>query len=362
MKRTLLALVTLFFSGLSTSCVIATDIQVAWTIDGAKNNALCTQYGISKWHVEFLGPDETTVTLACDDPSWSVGPFLLAEGLYTVSVSALDANGTVIAKKSIENEYLDVLEIHIVTFTFTAADFGGTSKNTVIAWSINGTLDGTKEGPTYDTCEEVGATHVKISVNGQELAKVPCSDDKGKMSYEVSGLASTDKISVVLLSGSTEISTVNESPNVAVGGTEVFNFGFIAFKGDKQNLTGNYFFQTKYNGQVCSSASPAVDQQVTLIRTKDETPVNDEVCVVDSPTQCAPTDGATPFACPDGEQVIEDLIWGMYQLKLDGILPNSSLTTCWQTPNTYMDILVGAGNNPTITVNMNHLTTDALCK
>lgn len=364
--------------------VFVGDLQVRWSIDGVESPSKCTEYGVANWKIvlyELPGRVKVDeITAACG--TWDTGNlyYNTDEGEYAVDVVALDGAGNELAAKSKEFLLVDDGEtIWTVTLDFTAADFRGivgpecgdgacdagesyescpedcqpaADSSLFISWKINGTVDGTATGKSFDTCEEVGATQVAITIDGQTTA-FGCADDD--QSVQIMGLvAGEHDVSVVLQDDDGDITTTASDTLVAARtpAEEAFEFYFDSFlEPRKSEITGDYLFLTLFEAGLltCSETNPQVGQQVVLLQL-DGTPVPGQTCRLDG-SSCLNLNNNDFGICFVETQAIADLPWGSYKLAVQGV-PVGSTSVCWETVHEtdgtkLVDILVGAGtDNP----------------
>ncbi len=101
------------------------DMEVRWSIDGADSALLCNVHGVDSWLVELRGPEARDVVLDCRDNYWTTENdlLMLGEGLYDVSVTALDCKGYEIARRSTMVDLFDRGYVEIVRMSFHAGQF-----------------------------------------------------------------------------------------------------------------------------------------------------------------------------------------------------------------------------------------------
>ncbi|MBW2733987.1 MAG: hypothetical protein JRH20_16485 [Deltaproteobacteria bacterium] len=351
--------------------VVTQDVTVEWTIERSDAPSLCSTYGIDTFTVTLLGPEHQSTTVSCEDEYWFVDFLGVEEGIYEITVAAWDVDNVQVG--SLTGEHF--IDGRVITFNFLNSDLtgstscgdgfcdsdetcsscpadcgscGGDAKIDVL-WNINGTVDGTETGQSWDSCTEVGATHAVVSVDG-EAQSVDCNVG-GNMSTVLSGLIDDQsyalKIKLVDANGAdltTEVAA-NVLASVA-GGQFIGDFFYDSFhEPNMTGIEGQYHFKTTYDSLQCSQTTPIVDYQVTLIRTEDNTAVtNVQVCDLGN-TGCFEADAVAAKPCTDLEQVLSVLPWGSYKIKLEGgIGTPTNLDICWEHEG---NILIGAGtDNP----------------
>jgi hypothetical protein len=101
------------------------DLQVNWTIDGVDAASLCGTYGISRWRVTVSGPDSRSVILDCRSQNWSTESdlFGLAEGHYSIAVTAEDLSLRSLATVSTTFDLMDQGRVESVQIAFYGNDF-----------------------------------------------------------------------------------------------------------------------------------------------------------------------------------------------------------------------------------------------
>lgn len=365
--------------------VVVQDVAVEWTIEGVESDAACSSYGIEFFTVDMVGPDRDSATIPCGD-YWYVDFLGLEEGTYDITVSAWGAGDALLGSLG-STLFIDgdLPPPVVITFDFLASDLtgtvntcgdnvcdtdesctscpqdcgscGGDAKIDVL-WNINGTVDGTETGQSWDTCAEVGATEAVVSVDG--VAQSFSCSAGGNMSTVLTGLTDLQsyalKIKLVDSSGNDLTTEVSASVQATVaGGQFVGDFFYDSFY--EPNLTGidgQYHFKATYDTLKCTETTPNVDFQVTLIRTEDNTAVtNVQVCDLGN-TGCYEADAVDAKPCTDLEQVLSLLPWGSYKIKLEGGSGTASnLDICWEYQG---NILIGAGaDNPMDQLNLDGL-------
>ena len=102
------------------------DLEVSWRINGSQAVGQCDGYGIAQWVVEARGPESRSVVLDCRQNWWSSETDFLAmyEGRYSVTVTALDAQGYTLAVQSGTVDLVDDGYVQDLTFQFYPFDFG----------------------------------------------------------------------------------------------------------------------------------------------------------------------------------------------------------------------------------------------
>lgn len=350
---------------MATGCQLAIEqeLLIRWTIDGDDSASLCTDYQIATWRVEAEGPNLVSATIDCELDRWQALR-VVEEGSYDITVTARDAGGQLVGSRVLRGVFVDGDERSPIDIpiTFTASDFAGVGNAKIeVFWNINGTVDGSAQGRSWDSCEEVGAAKVSISV-GQQKTIHDCSKS-GNMSAVITGLSEqqTYRVSVALLDEhEKEITTVATDDIIAsqTGGRYTVDFFYDSFlEPIRSGTSGRFLFETTYQGgQTCAGVSPAVDLQLTLL-TQGGTTISAQVCNLDR-VACQDTDDGTfddfsiARTCSDGQQELTPLTWGMYKLRLRGAVDvggGFDPDLCWDSGE--VDVLVGAGDdNPLMAI------------
>lgn len=99
------------------------DVKIDWTVDGSSSSSACSSYGIERWEWRMDGPERANGYRLCNE-SWGSG-FInnVIEGYYTITVTALDSTGNVLASKTQTRDFLSEFGPHYVDFNFTLSDF-----------------------------------------------------------------------------------------------------------------------------------------------------------------------------------------------------------------------------------------------
>jgi hypothetical protein len=430
--------------GLSACLGLVYDLEVHWTVSGSTSSSACATYNIQTWRVTLSnGPDLVTPeTFACGT-SWDTGLSLhaLAEGYYDVNVEALNAGGTVIAQQGLKHVFVGAGALDAdpssgiidVDVNFTANDFITTSScgngvcesskgetpsscpadcattscnNNGICesgetctscpgdcgsctgakinfyWNINGTVDGSDKGESWDTCDEVGCSKVRVIVDGA-TTEFPCAGTvPGKMSGSVSASAGGHSVVMRLLDGSGNAITSDATASVTAttaGGEFYGDFYFNSFTTIKNTMIGDYLFTTKYEGKSCTQTSPQVYSQLTLLKLNGSA-VSPAPKVCGPDNVCVVADGAAFGQCygANETQEIRDVKWGFYKIKLQGTLSQADgYEICWEDKNdgkqypepwplkddsNEVDILVGAGTtNPILAHDLTRISSTGFC-
>jgi hypothetical protein len=402
-------LVVLLLAGCN--LVVIADGEVDWSLQAG---VTCQQYGISTWQVNLSGPDAVApLTTTCIGSGGYATPlFSAAEGTYTATVRALSSAGAQIGvSRTITNTLRSSYGItHFDVGTFSSADLNpsfvcgngvcessagescqncaadctcGTCGNSVCdagescstcpsdcscstahlhaLWSINGTEDGTDNGLSWDSCTEVGAQYVRITIDSS-TTDLPCGGStKSAMNTasaggDISVGAGSHTISAQLLdSGKNGLTSIASTTGTfAVGNTltQAFNFDWDAFVGAiKTSTTGVYQFTTSFEGKSCSQVSWVKYEMALLSLGGSAVTPAPQVC--DSYANCFSADGNSTNACVDSSNVqkMSAITWGSYKLKLMGTLTDK--TACYSVDdgagNKEVDILIGAGTeNPIV--------------
>ncbi len=407
--------------GIAAACtvVVIADVTVQWSVDGkSSGDDKCKEYGIDSWNIVLDGPERPmpTFRVPCG-LEYSISDSI-EEGRYDIQVSAEDADGNLLASKSKTGVFIDgMARSNIFEFDFVAADFelppapvcgDGTCEvdevcpadcdpgpscgdgtcdpdedfgncpadceepkdaSIIVSWKINGTIDGTATGDSWDKCDEVGAAKVKITIGSDAPVIVPCADDN--MSTQIMGfLAGEYDLKIILLDASDNPITTEAGDKVIAAKDpqeEPFEFYYDSFNSTiKETTTGDYLFRTFFEAAKlkCGETSPAVGYKLHLLEL-DGTPVNAQACYP-GPSHCVDTISSDSGICQDFDQSIADLNWGSYILRISAG-PSGGTDLCWMTDNGKddtgkIDILVGAGQvNPIVEQILDRISTAGDC-
>jgi hypothetical protein len=238
-----------------------------------------------------------------------------------------------------------------------------------VYWNINGTVDGMPNGQSWDTCDEVGAVDVVVTVDNGTPQLVDC-DANGSMSVAISVASGDHQVAVKLQDQNGVDLTSEVQGTIRAETTKVGEF-YADFYWNmfKTSFYGDFKFSTSYEDQTCETMNPPVVAQITLLKLNDSVlnPAPD-VCGPDN--SCYPCDGAAFGKCYDSDQVqsINNLTWGNYKLKLQGTLGSTDdYEICWEsedleTSASEVDILVGAGTeNPIVPLDLKQIKTTDAC-
>jgi hypothetical protein len=343
--------------------ILTTDLDVSWTVDAQQSATKCTEYGLAKWQIEGVVKARTytetldTITVDCG-AAWTSGDkyYDISSGDLVLTISALDAADQVLASKREEKRLSAGADNPWpVDFAFTAEDFAGTATGTiVVAWKITGTVDGTQEGTSWDSCSDVGAAKASVSVDGT-ATEYPCADND--MSVTLSGLQPRDyALSVTLLNEAGIALTSANSQTVTAQTPSViapFIFPFDSFFG-YADVNGDYLYEQVFESDTsplkCGETNPAAALQLILLKL-DGSVIDADSCPVSGGVTCTPTDASASGPCHDQDHKIADLRWGAYKIKLQATPAGAGATICWEaqdaSDSNEIDILVGAGTaNP----------------
>jgi len=348
--------------------VLFGDTEVRWGLSGT-----CADYGIKLWEVTLTGRSyEPPMTFSCTDASKSLSSGLITveEGTYTASVRAISAGGTTLATRSSSGVIMSTAgTVYFIDVgTFSAADFTGGAASVKALWTINDTEDGTENGLSFDTCDEVGAAYVRVTLDGTTSQDLPCGTSKQTMNGTVSVAAGSHTVTAVMLDASkTAITHPTQQatlPNVTVSQPVEFvaNFAWSDFLSPiKENTIGTYRFDTSFENQTCSQVNWVTNElSLILLNGQAVTPAP-QVC--DAFNFCYAADGNSLGKCssPGGILTMSSstLKWGSYKLKLQGTLPDK--TACYsvmdEAGNKEIDILIGAGTvNPVDELDLKKIT------
>jgi hypothetical protein len=366
------------------------DLEVHWTVSGSAAASACTTYNIHSWRVTLTNGPEIIPPKTFGCGTWDSGLYFHAieEGYYDINMEALNAGGTSIAQKGLSRVFVGAGASNIdpytgvvdIDFNFSSNDFVVTSGPKInFYWNLNGTENGTATGKSWDTCDEVGASKVRVIVDSN-TTDFPCEGTvPGKMSGAIAVSDGAHNVTMRLLDSSSTAITNDATGAVTAttsGGEFVADFFFNSFK---KSTTGSYLFATQYEGKSCGQTSPTVYSQLTLLKLGGS-PVTPTPQVCGPDNVCVATDGAAFGACydPDETQKIKNLTWGFYKMKLQGTLSvTSAYEICWEDKNdstqfpspwptkdnsNEVDILVGAGTtNPTLMHDLTRISTSGAC-
>ena len=340
------------------------DLEVLWTIDASKTTTNCVKYGVDRWRVELTGAATLTHKQPCTTIPWTSEAAFhdIKPGVYTIKIEAVDSNGVVLAAVTRPNSHVAGALTQFV-LDFKAADFSPAGGHTLnVYWNLNGTVDGTPKGQSWDTCVEVGAVSAEVEVDGK--ATTHSCDAGGNQSAAVALAAKPGAVRVRLVDAAgaalTTWTPMTPGPTAVPGKTDtweyVAEFYWDAFSAKK---SGDYWFSTTYEGKTCSQLTPPVQHQVTLL-TLGGTAITADVCLPSG--ACVKTNGADLGVCYSASQAqkIKSVGWGEYKLKLSGATGTSpGVNICWEKE---FDILVGAGSvNPTLDHDVPRILSTGAC-
>ena len=354
------------------------DLVITLSVGGSTARTICTDFDIASWRIHIGVTNEATTTaevrIDCATGEWTTEGLLgrLLPTTYTVTVDALDGNGNALTDP--ETLSIDLAfpqsrpEIHNIDVPLSA--FGGGTAELSVRWTINGTTDGTDDGPSWDTCAEVGAVTVGITVDGESY-DVAC-DTQG-MTETIRNLSTGDKaVEVVLLDSADQaLTTVNRVTLAASedGVLFVSDFFFNSFlEPNKTGTEGSLLYKTTFDGTTCATVAPAVDQTTTLLSLDGIPVAGAQACSVTTPSDCNNAASGTDVGtCLDDTTEIRGLTWGIYRLSVQGVIetappPNQNFEICYETnPMTgqrgSFEVLVGAGTeNPVADMPLSRLT------
>jgi hypothetical protein len=341
----------------SGACLIvrSQDIAVQWSIDGSDSAALCDTYGIDHFTVYLDGPESVDSGRLDCRGAWADLFLALEEGSYIATVSAFDQAGQLLATRTQQRMVNgDVPPPVTLEVDFTAADFGGGAGGARIdvLWNINGTIDGSPSGKSWDRCAEVGASTVLITVDGQ--AQSHDCDAASNMSTTLEGLTDgrSYQLKVKLQDASGKDLTTEASGRVRAGsasnaGQFVGDFYYDSFYEPAGTGTqGTFRFEVSFDGARCSAQSPPVELLYALVTRDDGSALTATAQVCDGSGSCVNADGSTQLACSEGALSLSTLTWGRYRLIVEG----SGGGSCWRSEQ---QILVGAGSeNPLVELDL----------
>ena len=158
-------------SALSCVTVVVEDVDVTWSVDGSTDPSVCQTYGIDYWVVSLENGIDPTQSgqIPCETAVWAARFNDVEEDFYDVTIAAYDVGGNLIGEAS-QLEDIDGSLPSPDTFDYDLSPdtFAGAPKINVF-WNINGTVDGSATGPSWDTCAEVGAVEVAVTVDGDTV-------------------------------------------------------------------------------------------------------------------------------------------------------------------------------------------------
>jgi hypothetical protein len=376
------------------SVVMVGETEVRWSLDGT-----CAQYSIAEWEVVLQGRDYVSRQIPCSSSTGiSTGIISVAEGAYTATVRAKSVNGAVLATRQSSGQILSTAGVvyYIDVGAFTAADFqGGACGNGVcdpatetcstspadcgqcttpkvhVFWTINGTEDGSDKGLSWDTCDEVGAAFLRLTIDGTTIQDLPCSPTKSSMNASLDVTAGSHTFAAVLVD-TTKTPVTSQTDTVTLSGISaaqpgelLVNFDWDSFipaiKGTK---LGDFLFTTSFEGKTCAQV-PHIAHEISLLKLNG-TAVTPAPQVCDASSFCYPADGNTPGKCsgPADTMRIKQVLWGIYTLLLQGTLSTKEM--CYTVKNdqgqNQVDILIGAGTvNPVVPLDLKKDSTNPAC-
>jgi hypothetical protein len=362
MKMRLLVSLVGLASLVGCNLTLVADAQVQWKLEGT-----CAQLGIYQWLVSLQGPEYVAPhTVLCSTSSaypQSYGAaFSIAEGTYVATVQALDANGTALGRSRSSQPVIvrsGAIANYLDAGTFTANDF---SPQVHVYYSINGTVDGTDEGLSWDLCSEVGAAYLRVTIDGTTTQDLTCGTTAATMNGYVSVAVGTHTFSAVLLNSSkTPITTQTNTEtlsnlSLSQPGQISANFAWDSFLSPiKENTLGWYWFSTAFEGGLtCAQMTGVVTGEISLIKLNG-TAVTPAPQVCDPNNFCFYADGNGLGQCNDSTvtQIMKSstLKWGSYKLLLQATKNDGINTACFSVMddanNKEVDIIIGAGQtNP----------------
>lgn len=377
--RAKLVLATLTLAAVAVvSChpVFFWDMQARWEVDGGRSSSVCAKYNIDVFVVRATGPMVRERSFECG--AWDTGHkfYELEEGVYRVTVSAVEqGSGKSLAAKTASVEvFQDSLDPDMVDFSFAGADFsgGGGPANIDVYWNINGTVDGQATGTSWDTCAEVGADKAVVSVDGTEH-KFDCHSG-GNMSGSVKVSEGDHTVSVKLVDKSGADLTTAAKGTVKATKTKAAEFTadfyYFSFITIKTTMKGDYRYATSFGAAKasCGDTTPAVQHTTAKLDDDKGAPVSGQFC---GGSSCYKTNGTDLGGCWAKDQAvsIKELTWGLYTLRLQGLVGSGASTeVCWEQQKftdykTQPQILVGAGStNPLRALNLARINSSGACQ
>ncbi len=390
--RLKLLLTSVLMASMAAACtvIILEDLEIEWSVAGYMDAAVCDDFGVDYWEVEAVGPEKRTVRYDCGAIWETESDFYDIEaGQYTVTIYALDSNLEIVGQHS--GSTSTWVPADPILIDFVEADFENTTpppppppeKATLtVYWNINGTQDGTDYGPSWDTCAEVGATHIAVTLDGVETS-YDCSAS-GEMKLELEVEEGTHALKARLLDSTgqdltTEIEETAISATTAVAGE--FNANFYAISFFDGTITGDFWFSTSFEGVSYDGTNPNVYNQISLLKL-DGAGLNPAPDVCGPDNQCYAADGGTfgGVYTPTDILKIKTVQWGLYTLLLQGTLDQAAGNEiCWEsrdcTPldvvggkycsvasDGEVDILIGAGTeNPELNFDLERINDQGAC-
>lgn len=331
--------------------VVEQDLRVEWSITGTTARSECTSRGIDHFRVSIDGPElRNSETIRCSG-LWAESQSFrgIREGLYAVTVQAFDSLGKRLGGRTVDRFVDGALSSPVIALVdLREQDFGGSSGGARIdvLWNINGTVDSSATGKSWDSCDEVGATKAAVFVNG-ELSLHDCAAG-GNMSTAIEGLVAQQgyQVEVELRDAAGKTLTTRAKGNViasAQGGQLVGDFFYDAFYDE---VAGNFRFTLTFGGKSCTDAG--VDGQILSLRKLDNSAVAGVEACDSALAGCQAVESAT-LTCSEAEQALASLPWGEYKLTVQGQSAADGKLCFSKTTQ----ILIGAGaENPLVTIDV----------
>lgn len=158
----------------------AASVEGSWTIEGAApTEASCSALGITHMRVRFYDGivtyDHPDLVFPCAQGAFDTVDPVVADGVWTMSLVAIDGSGAKIAEGP--KETFDTLAVG-GRIRLTAQDFSAAEVITALqgAWTIDGAT------PTAASCALLGATEVHVQFldsagnPGDDTLKLACTD------------------------------------------------------------------------------------------------------------------------------------------------------------------------------------------
>ncbi len=360
---------------MATAChvVLVSDLEVRWTYNGSHDSTICSTYGIDAWVVSVdRGGIVRTKEFTCGT-NWDTGYVFngIEEGYYSITLAAYQAgDDQPIFSKTTSNYFVSAdVSLNRVDFNVTDDDFGGSGAGVLnVYWNINGSTNGDKTGPSWDSCTEVSAKSAVVTIDG--VAETYDCDASGNMAValDVNGMPSSISIKLVDASGQ-DLTSATEAlpPDPVPGKTNTWEYvgAFYPDSFYNKNILGTYSFKVSYeNGKSCNAVNPKIGYQYSMLKLDDSLVQGAQVCGPGGNyTDCVAADGADSSVCYDSSttQKIKNQIWGNYKLTIKGAEAVDE-HQCWMKE---FDILIGAGTeNPveSLDVPKDPNSADAYCQ
>lgn len=327
------------------------DLRVEWSITGTTARSECTSRGIDHFRVSIDGPEQRDSEAIVCSNLWATSQRFrgIEEGLYAVTVQAFDNLGRLLGARTVDRFVDGSLPSPVIAqVDLREQDFGGSSGGARIdvLWNINGTVDSSATGKSWDSCAEVGATKAAVFVDG-EVTLHDCAAG-GNMSTAIEGLVEqrSYQLAVELRDAQGKALTTRASGTVIAssqGGQLVGDFFYDAFYDE---VPGNFRFTLTFGGKGCTEAG--VDGQILSLRKLDDSAVSGVEACDAALANCQAIESVT-LTCSEAEQALASLPWGEYKLTVQG-QSSSDGKLCFEKTT---QILIGAGaDNPLVAIDV----------